>query len=446
MEIADRVKELIKDLLAAMQSARLYSTNHKKFGQAVDKAYKDIEEILFDRRELIIGIIEDDFAFESEIFFDFATMPFAQEVMASLRGSGIEKIIFNNYMRRDELETFLNFLVYILGKGVILNGKEQLAILGVENISVELITSPISPYEAQKRSEKIDFGVYEDYLNKAAEYLEALLNNQAVDYIALKLNIFSLKDNLLNLQKISRLIDVKATGSANVVIHSANVSILAMNFSSKLGFARDEVLETAIAALFHDIGRMLFSRKVKEPADSNSHSEKGAAILLKYKNILGELPAVAAFEHHMRHEVRAYPKFLSSYRPSIVSELIYICDVYDSLSRRGGVNYRYSPDIIYKLMSQEKGSAFNPELLEIFFRITGIWPVGTIALLSDGRVGLVCEENESDISRPKVEIKEHPINKVVDLKESGELKIEKALNPFTEGKDYLNSLDTFGGV
>lgn len=441
MEIADRVKEFIKDLLVALQSARFYSTAHKKFAESVDKAFKDVQEILLEKNEIIIGIIGEDFAFQREIFFEFATMPFAQEVMDSLKRNGIEKIIFNSYIHRGELDTFINFLVYIQERSVKVNGQEQLAILGIENIAVEQLSSPISPYEAQKKPEKIAFSVYEDYLNKVTGYFEALLNNKTIDYLALKLNIFGIKDNLLGMQRISKLAYVKMR-PVPVFVHSANVSILAMYFSLKLGFSREEILETAIAALFHDIGRIYLSRKRKELTDTKNHCEEGAVILLKYSRTIGQLPVLVSFEHHLRYDLKGYPKLRFKYKPHIVSALVSICDVYAAISQRRGPKYGYSPDIIYKLMMKEKGNAFNPELLEIFFRIIGIWPVGTIVSLNDGRVGVVCEEDETDIARPKVEIMDYPIGKVIDLKSTEGLKIEKALNPFTEGKKYLDLLES----
>ena len=437
MGIADKVKEFIKGLLVALQSARLYSSAHRKFAQSIDAAYRQAQEIFSERAELIIGIIGDDFAFESEIFFEFASMPLAKEVMASLKRNNIEKIIFNKYIRMDEIESFVNFLVYIQDKNVMLNGQEHLAILGIENITVDQITSPISPYEAPKRKEIIDLGIYEAYLEIAAKYLDALLNNQAIDYFSLRLNVFSTKDNLLSMQKISRLRRAEIQ-SASIVVHSVNVSLLAMNSSLKLGFSREEVIEASIAALFHDIGRFYISRKAKDSAATGSHCEEGAAILLKYSHILGQLPVVVSFEHHLRHNPRGRPGLLSKYKPHIISELVYICDVYEALSRRIGPNYYCPPDVIYNLMLKERGNAFNPELLDVFFRTTGIWPVGTIVLLNDASVGVVCEENESDIARPKIELRGSTVDKVIDLKDKQELKIEKALSPLTQGENPLD--------
>ncbi len=428
MGIADKVKEFIKELLVALQNARLYSIAHRRFTQSVDAAYNKIQDILSERGELIVGIIGDDFAFESEIFFEFASIPLAQAVMTSLKRNDIEKIVFNKHLRPDEIESFVNFLVYIQDKSVKLNGQEYLAILGIENITVDQITAPISPYEVPKGKESVVFGLYEAYLEMAAKSFEAVLNNQAIDYFSLKLNIFSFKDNLLNMQRVSRLFRAKIRAAA-AVEHSANVCLLVMGSSLKLGFSREEVVEASIAALFHDIGRFSVCRKAKDPAGSNNHRQEGAIILLKYNHILGQLPVVVSFEHHLRHTPSARPGLFSKYKPHIISELVYICDVYETLSRRFGPKYRYSPDVIYNLMAKEKGNAFNPELLDIFFRVTGIWPVGTTVLLNNGSVGIVCEENESDIARPKVEVKDLTVEKVIDLKDNQGLKIEKTLNP-----------------
>jgi hypothetical protein len=48
----------------------------------------------------------------------------------------------------------------------------------------------------------------------------------------------------------------------------------------------------------------------------------------------------------------------------------------------------------------------------------------------------VYKENESDMSRPKIKVTEYVTSKIIDLKDNEELKIVRALNPFTEGKAY----------
>jgi len=69
----------------------------------------------------------------------------------------------------------------------------------------------------------------------------------------------------------------------------------------------------------------------------------------------------------------------------------------------------------------------------------GIWPIGTVVSLTDTRIAVVREENEQDIFCPIVEVI-FPLEKreLIDLEETKEyLKIKNALNPFGDGKKYL---------
>ncbi|MDD5131010.1 MAG: hypothetical protein PHS66_08210 [Candidatus Omnitrophica bacterium] len=115
-----------------------------------------------------------------------------------------------------------------------------------------------------------------------------------------------------------------------------------------------------------------------------------------------------------------------------------ICDVYDALSQRRGYKQDYSPDIVYGIMNRDRGSAFDPELLDKFFKIMGFWPVGAVVALNDGSIALVKEQNDADIRRPKIEIVSPADKKrAVDLMQESSLKIERYLNPWKEGKQYL---------
>jgi HD-GYP domain-containing protein (c-di-GMP phosphodiesterase class II) len=150
------------------------------------------------------------------------------------------------------------------------------------------------------------------------------------------------------------------------------------------------------------------------------------------------LPVLVAFEHHMRYDLKGYPKVDVPYTLHVASRIVAICDVYDALAQRRSYKTDYPPEVIYKIMMKERGSAFDPELLDDFFRIIGVWPVGSLVSLTDGRIAVVRQENEAEIFRPKVEAV-HPREKreMIDLNTRKDMGIERSLNPFSEGKAYL---------
>jgi hypothetical protein len=72
----------------------------------------------------------------------------------------------------------------------------------------------------------------------------------------------------------------------------------------------------------------------------------------------------------------------------------------------------------------------------------GVWPIGTIVSLSKRSIAIVRDANERDVFRPVVEVIS-PKNKkgTIDLLQKKDISIKKSLNPFAEGKKYLEMLE-----
>jgi putative nucleotidyltransferase with HDIG domain len=448
MAVLEKIEHFLKDLLSSLQSARLYATEHPLFKKSVEKAYLSLQEILREREELVIGIVGTELAFEKEILFDLskAVMP----AIVYLKERGIERIVFYQGIKEDELTKFIAFLV-IPKTEIKKEAQDYLTLAGIKNISVGKIkvSSPSLSEESQQLISHLS--VYDSSLEQIVQSLANVLDAQALNHLDLKFTINNITENLSShYREFLRLVTLKRydVGTSE---HILNVSILAMYFSSKIGFASDDVLDIGIAALFHDIGKQYISRKILTKAEQlkdeefnriKSHTVLGAELLLKYVDTLGILPVVVCFEHHLKYDLSGYPKLSFSRKPHIASLIVSVCDVYDALSQRRGYKADYTPDLIYNIMIKQRGSLFEPGLLDKFFKVMGVWPIGSIVSLSDGRVAVVNDENEDDIFSPKVKII-YPEDKkeFIDLKERKDtLKIERYLNPWKEGKDFLRLL------
>lgn len=442
----EKIQDTFKDLMSALQTARLYPNWHPQFKKAIDKANLSLQEALSQRQDLVIGIVGEELAFEKEIFFELSKIE--KPLIVYLKERGIEKIQFLHGLEREELSKFISFLV--TPKEEIKHGvQESLSILGIRNIIAGKIKE--SPAAPKEEVEKIIsyLSVYEDSFNKVTHYIDRVLNGEEVDRFALRLNLTTVMEQLLgHYQDFLNFGSMKRYDS-RTFFHTLNVCILSMLFSSKMGFTKEQVLDIGIAGLFHDIGKLYISRKIlQKPARLSdeeftkikNHVIKGAEILLKYVDSLGILPVVICFEHHLRYNLSGYPKLSFDNKCHLVSLIVSICDVYDALSQRRGYKNDYPPKMIYDLMMKETGTTFEPQLVDKFFKIMGVWPVGSIVVLSDGRVAVVREQNEDDILSPKVEVISPADKKeIIDLKlEGGRNKIERSLNPLTEGKEYLS--------
>ncbi len=448
MGILEKVELALKDIIVSLQTARLYSSAHVIAKNSVGKAYDSLEAVFRDRPELVVGIIGNELAFEKEIFFELSRL--AEPMIVYFKERGIERIIFRSGLRQEELESFIAFLSEYKGNAS-QDPQEHMASLGIRNISV----GKIKPGPAKTGTSAEEAGriinyleMYDNYQEKVSQSIETILDKKAIDYLALRLAVTNVMENLISRhQELLKLATIKRY-DLNTFVHIVNVSILAMYFCSRLGFSQNDVLDIGIAGLFHDIGKLYISRKIIGKEDKltseelekvKSHSILGAEILLKYANAAGVLPVIVAFEHHLKYDLTGYPKLAFPRKSNTASLIISICDVYDALSQRRSYKNEYPPDMIYDFMSKEKGKFFEPNLLENFFKIIGVWAIGTIVLLSDSRIAVVRQENENDIFCPKVEVIQPADKKeAIDLKQKKEtIKIERALNPFTEARDYL---------
>ncbi|MFH0855399.1 MAG: HD domain-containing phosphohydrolase [Candidatus Omnitrophota bacterium] len=442
----DNIGDCFKDFLTCLQMAKLYGASHPIVLKSAEKAYLSLQDVLADRPELVIGIIGEELAFEKEIFFDLSK--FLNQMVVYLKGRGIERIAFSRGLGLGELNKFIEFLA--LSKEEIKGDpQESLALSGVRNISVGKVKG--SPQEdAGKKKEHPDLlNNYQVSLDQISPALTKIMNNETVDGLSLRLAINNIVNNLgVYYGQLFKLATLKRYDTGTF-IHLLNVSILSMHFSSKLGFNKDVIMEIGISALFHDIGKLYISRKtirkpgqlsVQEFEQMESHTILGAKLLMEYTEAIGIMPVVVSFEHHQKYDLSGYPKSVFKKKQHIVSAIVSICDVYDALSQRRSYKTDYPPDMIYGLMMRGSKTSFDPDLLSAFFKAIGVWPVGSIILLNDKRVGVVVQENETNIFLPRVKII-HPQNngEIIDLNENMDnIKIERYLSPWSEGKEFLH--------
>lgn len=443
----DKIENAFRGLINALQIAKLYGADHQKVGKFLETANERLQEVLAERPELVIGIVGDELAFEKEILFDLSRS--IQPMIAYLKSRGVEKIAFSRGLTSDELGKFVSFLM-LPKEDNKKDPQEYLESAGVRNINVSKLKGSGAAGVDQPADvvQAVDFlNLYNGSLDNFSQSMENVLDAKEMDYINLKFNVSNMMETMVSRhQELLKLAAVKRY-DVNTFVHTMNVSILSMFFASRLGLPKEDILDLGIAALFHDIGKIYISRNIIKKTDKltdaefsavKGHTVFGAEILLKYADTLGMLPVLVAFEHHLKPDFKGYPKMAFPHKPHPGSIIVSICDVYDALLQRRSYKSPYPPNMVYDIMMKSRDNSFDPGLLDTFFRIMGVWPIGSLLVLNDKSVAVVRDENEDDIFLPKVEILHPAENRgMVDLKEEkGKIAIEKFIDPQTEGKAY----------
>lgn len=442
----ETIKKSFFNFMNSVQAGKLYAEDHPKFIEFNNRLFDILTEILSTRKEFIIGIVDGELAWEGEIFFELSHK--LRGLITFLEESNIQRVVFQQGLREDELSSFITFLARTKRLSKI-DEEEYFTLHGIQNIRAGRLKSfeaDESPQEDRQETAR----QYTNSLQAVSNSLNTVLNEEEVDYLDLRFNILNVMENFMGRhQELLNLISVKERDLITFV-HLLNVALLSMFTASKLGFDKEDVLDIGIAALYHDIGKLSISLKIlkkkskleeEEFKKIKDHTILGTRILMRYRESLGILPIVVAFEHHLRYDLRGYPKVAFPQRPHVASLIVSLCDVYDALAQKRSYKRDYPPDKIYALMKKERGELFDPQLFDKFFQFVGMWPVGTLVRLSDKSVAVVREINEDDIVNPKVDVLS-PNKKRgrVDLAKSDSLDITKALNPYTQGKRYLEMI------
>ena len=446
----EKVKKALFDFTSAVQARKLYSKEHPEYSKNMENAYKGIKDILSTKNKFIIGIIDDELAWENEILFDVSRK--VKSLLTYLQDRNIEKIIFFLPLEQWELDTFISYLSLPVNEHT-----EDVQQYLIENRIKNIQAGKIKALSQQEKTgdrysteKEIFRAAFQNSIELTRESITKILDNKEVDYLDLRFNISTLIENYAgDYSKADHLISLKKKDFPTFV-HQLNVSVLSMFLASKLGLSKDRIIDIGISSLFHDIGKTAASKKTEkdesEPVYRGSDERKdygtaGSKVLLGYKNSLGILPVVIAYEHHLIRN-NACSEIKYPLKPHLASMIIAICDVYDELFQKYLYEECFSLEDIHNGMTEGKKYFFDRELVDRFFEILGVWPIGTIVLLNDERVGRVIKVNKKYIFRPVVKILSPESKKgMTDLsKENKKIKILRSLNPFGEGKKYTDSM------
>ncbi len=192
-------------------------------------------------------------------------------------------------------------------------------------------------------------------------------------------------------------------------IHSVAVCALMLNLSRTIGLDEAAAREAATAGLLHDIGKMTVPDEVLSKPGAltggeyrlmQSHTTRGWSYL---KDLSGIADAAldVCLHHHEKIDGSGYPHRLAGDEISLYARMGAICDVYDAMTSTRPYKVAHdAADALAQMFGWE--GRFDRELMAAFVRSVGIYPIGTLVRLRSGRLAVVCDQNNADLTRPVV--------------------------------------------
>jgi len=247
-----------------------------------------------------------------------------------------------------------------------------------------------------------------------------------------------------NKEDMINFIILSGQGKSRLAVSSVNCAVLSVIIGMEIKFPQQKLYNLAAAALLHDIGMMkippdiqqktggLEEKELKLMKTHPLYSYKIIKEVLKYGDEIGKI----ALQHHERWDGKGYPRKLKEKDIPLLSRIIAVADAFEAMiSTRP---YRNSM-IGYKAMRQllnDNSRRFDSNVLKVFIKTMGIYPIGSIVLLNDASIGRVIGVHPDAPLRPKIKIivdaegNKHPKSgEKIDLLEKKSLFIAKAINP-----------------
>jgi len=350
--------KIITEMVATVTNMHLYPPTHPQVAPLVDRLFDSISMLLENSSELTLIIVDEDIVLHGRPMSNVG--PVGKTFVKLLTKKDIERITLLNGLPKRQLFDFLSDLASVDVKTV----------AGRSCIKVGKVS-----FDDGIDGESSDFTAFRDSMIadlKALYYGIRSGKKFAIDEVKQIVAQF-IENFTRSMNPLSLLASLKSEDEYTYV-HATNVALLTMSLAEHLGFQGKPLENIGIAALLHDVGKMVIPDEILNKAGAldtdertvmETHPLRGVQYLTQQADI-PSLALLAAMEHHLKYDGSGYPHISDDWRPNIVSQMVSVADVFDALRSKRPYRGPVEQDKIISILRHESGKALNPELVEYF--------------------------------------------------------------------------------
>jgi HD-GYP domain-containing protein (c-di-GMP phosphodiesterase class II) len=377
VEMQNDILEVVSHLNAAMANVRLYSEDHPQVVRYLERAHQTLLSLLDHRDELTLLTVDDDLVVDHKSLS--ATTPHLHQFVRMLKQCAVERITFTREVAQDELAQLIKDLVATdqdvvrSSKGIKL-GKVRVMDQSELDSQVEML-----PLEVKQRLQELVL-IRDRSLDELKEMYRDIQKTKQITSKGLGDIVQGFVGGMLrNTNPLHMLASLKSSDEYTFT-HAINVCLLTMAQAESLGVSGEKLHDVGVAACLHDSGKMFVPNEIlnkpgklneEEWVQMRDHSMRGAQYLLRLRG-LSKLAFLGALEHHLHYNGTGYPALGKQWRPNLVSQMIAIADLFDAMRSRRPYKEPKPDEFIIKLLLKERGTAYNPRLVENFIRLITI--------------------------------------------------------------------------
>lgn len=206
------------------------------------------------------------------------------------------------------------------------------------------------------------------------DLIEVLCTN-----ISAALNTMYLNNELETTEReiIFTLGEISEARSKETGHHVKRVAEYSKILALRCGLSEKDAEIIRMASPMHDVGKLAIPDSILNKPSKltneefnimKTHSRIGYDMLKKSNKRLMKAAAIIALEHHEKYNGTGYPYGLAGQDIHLYGRITAIADVFDALDSKRVYKNAWRMEEILKLLKDESGKHFDPELISIFFK------------------------------------------------------------------------------
>ncbi len=309
------------------------------------------------------------------------------DVLHSLKKSGVLKVSVN------------------LSKSQLENKLETADKSSVETIDKKSLSGNSKDVTAARR-------LYDQAKVLQAKTLQSFKDGQVIDIKPIAEVSDHLVDLLFNSKDALLCASMIRTKDEYLLEHSINVSILLATFARFLGLAEPVIRDLALGGFLHDIGKIKVpdhilnkpgALTVQEYELMKQHVNFGLEAVLEIEGF-SEVSREVIGLHHEKLNGNGYPNRISENGIGQYGRMAAIVDCFDAITANRVYKESELSTKAFKILLADSDTHFDKGLVVSFIKCLGVYPVGSLVELSNGRLGLVLQSNNSNPLKPKLKV------------------------------------------
>jgi HD-GYP domain-containing protein (c-di-GMP phosphodiesterase class II) len=220
--------------------------------------------------------------------------------------------------------------------------------------------------------------------------------------------------------------------------HALNVGVISLLIGRTLGLAEGELMELGVGALMHDVGKLEVADRFRHAEDGfnanelaayRDHVAKGVAVGQRMGISAGALRVLA--QHHEHADGSGFPLKLAGERITMAARIVALINRYDNLCNPQSRTPQLTPHEAVSVLFAQGRNRFDAAVLNVFIRMMGVYPAGSLVQLTDDRFAMVVGVNSSRPLKPRVLVHDARVPRhealVLDLETEPNLGIRRSL-------------------